>query len=162
MFCSNTNVRLLARKHSRNGNWKLDFFVAFLGAMSNFITGLIWSKQPLPRCGFLFAWFPNEKPGWGGILNGRSSDFFSDEQFVKTPVMAIKDSAIHSEWHFKSHLLGNGTMSHMTYDWVMSQWMYFCDNYMAFWCQATNFFLDKYLYMTWKWHILDVNESCHA
>jgi len=141
--------------------------------MSNFITGLIWSKQALPRGGFLFAWFSNEEPGWGGILNGRSSDFFSDEQFVKTPVMAIQDSDIHSDWHFKSHLLGNGTMSHMTYDWVMSQWIYFCNNYMVFWCQATHCVLDKYPYMTYlSWvgendiylmsmsHVTH-NESCH-
>jgi len=42
------------------------------------------------------------------ILNGQSSDLFSNEPFEKRPAMTIKDFVLHSGDHFKSHLLGNG------------------------------------------------------
>ena len=42
------------------------------------------------------------------ILDGQSSDLFSNEPFEKSPVMTIEDFVLHSDDHFESHLLGNG------------------------------------------------------
>jgi len=41
-------------------------------------------------------------------LHGQSSFFFSNEPFEKRPWMTIEDFGLHSDDHFKSHLLGIG------------------------------------------------------
>ena len=42
------------------------------------------------------------------ILDGQSSDLFSNAPFEKSPVMTIEDFVWHSDHHLKSCLLGNG------------------------------------------------------
>ena len=51
------------------------------------------------------------------ILDSQSSSLFSNEPFQKKPVMTIEDLVLHSDDHFKYHLLVNGQYSQSHLGW---------------------------------------------